>query len=413
MAGFRSKARPRAATPEERSDPRPNAVARLFRAVAVAAALLVPAAMAHASVALLLEQPYGGLGIVDPAGHSAIYLDHVCAATPIELRPCRPGELGVVISRYNDIAGRDWIAIPLVPYLYGVESAADIPQTMDRERETLLRDLYRRHALESVAPDLPDGSAPDGNWYELVGSAFDRTIFGFSVATTPDQDAALIARFNDRRNVERYNAAFRNCADFARTTINAIYPHAIRRNYVADFGLTSPKSVARALTHYASKHRDIDFHVFKIPQVAGSLPRSHGVQDLTEGLIKRYGVPLIVLSPVATGIVFVAYLGHGRFDMPRNAPVLDLRPAVLDMDTAATVETASQEPPADVPLPGASGANLRSVNAAGIPAGIPAGLSDTLVTNDGSAPVLDGPMLSPARSASNEFLELIPVSTDR
>src|SRR5579875_1777219 len=342
----RSKAPPRAATPEGR-------FGHLGRWVGVFAlcCVLLAATVAHASVALLLEQPYGGLGVVNPTGHAALYLDHVCAASPLELRPCRPGELGVVISRYDGISDHDWIAVPLLPYLYAVESPADIPATVNREQEARLRDLYRRHALESVAPDLPDGGTPPGNWYELAGSAFDRTIYGFSVATTPEQDAALIARFNDRRNVERYNGAFRNCADFARTTINAIYPHAIRRNFIADFGLTTPKSVARGLTHYASKHPRVDFKVFVIPQVPGSIPRSYGVQGVTESLLKRYGVPLVVLSPVATGVVFVAYMGHGRFDMPRNAPVLDLRDRVLQVNPTATVETASEPTPAAVPPP--------------------------------------------------------------
>src|SRR6202034_120854 len=109
--------------------------------------LALAGSVAHASVALLLEQPYGGLGVVNPTGHSALYLDHVCAATPPELRPCQPGELGVVISRYDGITNHDWIAVPLLPYLYAVESPADIPQTVNREQVSLLRELYRRHAL--------------------------------------------------------------------------------------------------------------------------------------------------------------------------------------------------------------------------------------------------------------------------
>ncbi|HZQ42742.1 MAG TPA: hypothetical protein VFA99_05790 [Acidobacteriaceae bacterium] len=346
---------------------------------------------ARAAVSLLLEQPYGGLGMVNPTGHSALYLDHVCAATPVELRPCRPGELGVVISRYDGITNHDWIAVPLLPYLYAVDSPADIPQTMDRERESLLRDLYRRHALESVAPDLPDGGMPDGNWYELVGSAYDRTIYGFSVRTTPEQDARLIAIFNDRRNVERYNGAFRNCADFARTTIDLFYPHAIRRNFVADFGLTTPKSVARALTHYASKHPDTDFHVFKIPQVPGSIPRSYGVQDVTESLLKRYGVPLIVLSPVATGIVFIAYMGHGRFDMPRNAPVLDLRQTAISAQEAQGAGEFEQASPPSLPLPALSGEAMRSA------------LPADLITPPGPLPEVDARPLDPGERVPSEL----------
>lgn len=374
----------------------PNAMKRLARIVLFAVAFAVVAGRsARASVSLLLEEPYGGMGLLNPTGHSALYLDHVCAATPVELRACRPGELGVVISRYDGITNHDWIAVPLVPYLYAVESPADIPETIDREREVQLRDLYRRHALESVAPDLPDGSTPSGNWYELIGSAFDRKIYGFSLATTPEQDAGIIATFNDRRNVQRYNGAFNNCADFARTVINSLYPHAVRRNFVADFGLTTPKAVARGLTHYASKHPEADFHAFVVPQVPGSLPRSHGVEGVTESLLKRYGVPLVVISPIATGVVFVAYLGHGRFDMPRHAPVLDLRRVTVTVDEATTEETEEgweHAPPPSLPLPTPSGVALRTAP------------QSTLFLHEGPPSAIDTPLLGPLESSPSELI---------
>jgi hypothetical protein len=69
------------------------------------------------SVALLMEEPYGELGSFDPTGHAAVYLNHICAASPIELRICKNGEAGVVISRYHRIDRDDWIAIPLIPHL--------------------------------------------------------------------------------------------------------------------------------------------------------------------------------------------------------------------------------------------------------------------------------------------------------
>jgi len=292
--------------------------------------LLFACGAARASVAVLLEQPYGDLGRVYPAGHSAIYLDHVCAASPTELRPCGAGELGVVLSRYDGVGGYDWLAVPLIPYLYSVETADEIPLSMDKIGETRVRDAYRRAHLESVAPDLANGNAPAGNWYELVGSAYDRTIYGFSVKTTAEQDAGLIAMFNDRRNVQRYNGEFTNCADFTRVTINRFYPHAVRRNFIADFGMTSPKSVARGLAHYAKKHPETEFHTFVVPQVAGSLPRSRGAVDLAEGILKQYSIPLVILSPTTVGVVAVAYLIHGRFAMPKDAPLLDLHQAVVE-----------------------------------------------------------------------------------
>lgn len=298
---------------------------RRFLIPAVAMALWLTGAVgARASIAVLVEQPYGHLGTFSPGGHAAIYLDHVCAETPVRLRQCGPGELGVVISRYDGIQHLDWVATPLMGYLYAVDSAAEIPETMDREREIALRDQYRRAHLQLVAPDTPEGVAPGGNWYELAGAAYDRTIYGFSLRTTAQQDENLIAILNDRKNVERYNGMFANCADFARVAINRFYPHAIRRNFIADFGVTSPKAVAKQLTRYGMRHPEAGLEVFKIPQVKGSLPRSHSNQGVSEALVRRYGLPMALVSPVTAGVVLAAYVGKGRFEMPKHAPTMDL-----------------------------------------------------------------------------------------
>ena len=286
--------------------------------------VLLCAGKAQASAALLLEMPYGQLGTFNPTGHAALYFDHICAATPLTLRPCEPGELGVVISRYDGIGDFDWVAVPLVPYLYGVQRASEIPPSVDKLTALRTRDLYRREHLQAVAPDTAEGGMPQGNWYELVGSAFDRTIYGFQLKTTEEQDAHLIAYFNDRPNVTRYEGAFRNCADFSRIVLDQLYPGAVRRNYVADFGLTTPKSVARGLVHYGRKHPDLEFTMFRVPQLQGSIPRSMSIQGVTGSLLTRYGVPMAILSPHVTAVVLVAYVGKGRFAVPKNAPVLDV-----------------------------------------------------------------------------------------
>ena len=312
------------------------------------------------------------MGAWNPTGHSAVYFDHICAASPVELRACAPGELGAVISRYNGIGNYDWVAVPLVPYLYAVQTADQIPSSVSRLDVLRMRDLYRRNHLESVAPDTEDGGMPQGNWYELVGSAYDRTIYGFQVKTTPEQDAEIIALFNDRPNVTRYDGAFRNCADFARVTINRLYPHAIRRNLIADFGLTTPKSVARGLTHYAARHPEAELDVFQIPQVPGVLPRSKGVQGVTESLLKKYGLPLLILSPQVTAAVLVAYVGQGRFSMPKDAPALDLIALEAEANTQNSGEGGASESsatPAEVnpersQAPGAP-------SAAAVPSGVP------------------------------------------
>jgi hypothetical protein len=97
------------------------------------AVLLASAAGARANVALLLEEPFAKFGTFNPTGHAAVYLSGVCAASPVLLRRCNPGETGVVISRYYRVGGYDWLAIPLLPYLYAVDDPAEFPQRWTRK----------------------------------------------------------------------------------------------------------------------------------------------------------------------------------------------------------------------------------------------------------------------------------------
>src|SRR5580704_1284956 len=134
---------------------------------------------AQAGATLLLEEPYSYDGAWAGTGHVAVYLSNVCAKTPVVLRACAPGESGVVLSRYDGISGYDWVAVPLIPYLYAVERPEAVPLFADAKLVAFLRDQYRRDHLMSVAPDLADGGTPKGNWYELVGASYDSTIYGF------------------------------------------------------------------------------------------------------------------------------------------------------------------------------------------------------------------------------------------
>ena len=86
---------------------------------------------AEASATLLTEEPYGKLGFFTATGHSAVSLSGVCAQTPLILRRCLPGESGIVLSRYDGVGGYDWIAIPLVPYLYAVGRPEVVPLFAD------------------------------------------------------------------------------------------------------------------------------------------------------------------------------------------------------------------------------------------------------------------------------------------
>ena len=228
------------------------------------------AGRADASIALLMEEPYGAFGAMNPTGHAAIYLNHVCADSPTSLRPCHDGEYGVVISRYHKMDGYDWIAIPLVGYLYAVDDVSQIPAAADREKVAALEDAYRREHLMMLAPDNKKGEAPKGEWTELVGESYIRTMHGFEVDSTPEQDERFIAIFNDRKNVGHFNLLFHNCADFSRVVLDIYMPHAIHRNFIADVGLMTPKQVARSLVRYSQKDPSVHMTAFVIPAGTGN-----------------------------------------------------------------------------------------------------------------------------------------------
>lgn len=286
--------------------------------------LILSGLVARADITLLLEEPYGAFGGMNPTGHSAIYLSRVCAETPISLRRCRPGELGAVISRYHRVGGYDWLAIPLIPYLYAVVQPEDVPVSANPDVVAELRDDYRRAHLESIVPDEADGSTPQGDWTQLVGEAYDRTMYAFTIQTTEAQDDALIAKLNSRPNRVRFHLLYNNCADFARNIIDFYYPRAVHRNFTADVGIMTPKQAAKSLVHYGNKHPDLSFSTFVIAQVPGAIARSSAVRGVIEALIKskRYAVPLAglaVLHPAVGGGLAYAIIESSHFDPRKTA----------------------------------------------------------------------------------------------
>jgi hypothetical protein len=323
----------------------------ILRGIAAVVLFVSAGRYASGSVALLMEEPYGAFGAMNPTGHAAIYLNHICADSPIVLRPCHDGEYGVVISRYHKIDGYDWIAIPLVGYLYSVDDVSQIPGTVDKEQVAALRDAYRRAHLLELAPDNRKGEAPKGEWTELVGSSYDRTIHGFQIDSTAEQDQRFIAIFNDRKNVGHFNLLFHNCADFSRVVLNIYMPHAIHRNFIADVGLMTPKQVARSLVKYGNENPEVDMTAFVIRQVPGSVPRSHPVDGVAESLLKskKYLLPLTILAPEVTGGVVVAYMADGRLKLPKGAPVFNIG----DAEDTGQPEAAerSEQPVVAAPAP--------------------------------------------------------------
>ncbi len=296
---------------------------RVFLSVAVL--VLGCASFAGASATLLLEEPYGKLGFFTATGHAAVYLSGVCADTPLVLRRCAPGETGIVLARYNGVAGYDWIAIPLIPYLYAVERPQDVPLFADAKMVSFLRDRYRRKYLEDIAPDGKNGETPGGNWYELVGTSYDRAVYGFEIETTPKQDEALIRKLNSEPNQSHFRTVSNNCADFAKDVINFYYPRALHRSIVADAGITTPKQMAKMIAKFSARHPELESSRLVIAQVPGNMPRSTPVHGVVESFFKskKYIVPSAVVSPIFAGCVAAVYVGTGagHFEPARNAMV--------------------------------------------------------------------------------------------
>lgn len=291
----------------------------------------------QADVTVLLEEPYSYDGAFAGTGHSAVYLTRVCAASPTVLRRCEPGESGVVLSRYHRLGEYDWIAIPLLPYLYAVDKPEDIPLFADAKIVASMRDHYRRQYLESVAPDEPSGETPGGNWYELVGSAYDRTLYGYQIETSEQQDDAFIAAYNSKSNREAYKFLTRNCADFVREAVNFYYPHAVGRSWIADFGVATPKHAAKSLVRYSHRHPELQFSSFVIPQVPGTIKRSTPIHGGVDSVFKakKYELPLLVFQPFVAGGFAVAYIAGGRFNPAKGAMVFD---AAGNFDPPLTAE---------------------------------------------------------------------------
>ncbi len=320
---------------------------------------------AHAQAALLMEEPYGFFGILNPTGHNALYFERICAETPVKLRRCQPGELGAVIARYQGIDGYDWVAIPLVPYLYAVENPADVPAHADRKTVARLRSRYREAHLEGLGNNLQPGNLVRGGWTQLVGAAYERRIYAFRFQTTAEQDDALIAAMNAGPNRTSFNLLVSNCADFSRVLLNRYFPRTFERSIFPDAGLTSPKQITWKLVHYARKHPETGLTVFEIPQIPGNRRRSRSVKGIDEAFITTaYAIPIAVLNPYLAGGLFVDYLVRGCYRLTPKHPEI-LGPGNLTALTAPAGEnSAIAGAPANSSSPAASPTPARVPSAA-------------------------------------------------
>ena len=91
---------------------------------------------------------------------------------------------------------------------------------------------------------------------------------------------------NRRPDRTHFNFFFSNCADFARLMLDVLFPRAVHRNLLFDFGMTTPKQLESSLHHYAMRHPELEYEVYELPQVPGNIPRSGRLYKVTESFVK-------------------------------------------------------------------------------------------------------------------------------
>ncbi len=340
-------------------------VRRLALNLFLAAAAAAPP-LCRAQAALLMEEPYGFFGQINPTGHTAIYFARICAQTPVSLRRCEPDEMGSVIARYQGINGYDWVAMPLIPYLYSVEDAAQVPDRVDRETVLRLRNRYHEQHLGSLGANVFEGNIVRGGWTQLVGVAYERRIYAFRFNTTEEQDDALIVKLNSGTNHSQFDLLYSNCADYARTVMNFYFPRTFRRTVFPDAGMTTPRQITWKLVRYSKRHPETGLTVYEIPQVPGYRRQSHRNKSISASLITTgYAVPITLLNPYLAGGILLDYLVRGRYPLipehpaelaPGDLSALTWSQRVVENPAGAGVQPGAG-PNAARPFPGAAPAN--------------------------------------------------------
>jgi hypothetical protein len=230
--------------------------------------------------------------------------------------------MGVVLSRYHRVANIDWLAIPIMPFLYGVDRAEDVPEFMTLQIEAKIREQYRLRYLREIVPDGPGGSAAaKGEWVETIGVTYDRRVWAYRIDTTTEQEKRLIEVMNDRPNVRAYRLRTANCANFAADMMNLLFPGTVKVDKVADFGLMTPKQVGRSIVTYGHAHPEVHLSVMEIPQIPGTLRRSRPMWGVAEAGLKtkRYLATLLVIQPEVILGCGIAYLDRGRWKVGQDA----------------------------------------------------------------------------------------------
>src|ERR1700746_16940 len=299
-----------------------TALTKALGLIALAACLVT--SRAYGDVGVILNETLNeSVARVTGSGHTAVYFSRICPDTPIKLRLCRPGENGSVMSNYINL-GEDeryeWNIAPFNLYVYGVDDPADRPMVGTDKIKAVLEERYREGSLAAYCTVKDCLKGDKAEWREMVGANMIRSMYIFVVETTLQQDEDLIAKFNAMPNENHFNGMTRNCADFTKNVIDTYFPHSAHRDVINDFGMTSPKAVARTFSHYAQTHPESNFRVLHFSQLPGTIKRSTEPRSGTEQLFrsKKLLIPMVIFADHELPVVAAAYLITGRFNPQRE-----------------------------------------------------------------------------------------------
>ena len=288
--------------------------------VAMLMATLVVCSGARADVGIVLNESLDtSVARITGSGHSAVYLSRICPASPTKMRLCAPGEQGSVISNYTTLGEDDPFELNIVSlntFVYGVSNMDDRPLFSSFKIKGALEEHYRENVIRDYCASKSCQTSNKAEWREMVSAASERTLYILIASTTLEQDKALIDKFNAMPNVNHFNGMTRNCADFTKNVIDTYFPHAAHRDPVNDFGMTSPKAIARTFAHYAHEHPEMQYRVVHFAQLPGTIKHSTECRSGTEQLYhsKKLVVPMAFFAWHELPVVAGSYLLTGRFN---------------------------------------------------------------------------------------------------
>ena len=292
----------------------------LLGVILLLAIVTLAPAPARADVGVLLNESLDtSLARITGSGHSAVYFSRICSESPVKLRLCGPGEEGSVMSNYTTL-GEDqpfeWNVVPLSVYLYGVEDPQKRPILGTPRIKQLLEERYRQKFLAGYCDGPVCRNSNKSEWRQMVGATLERSIYVFVLQTTVEQDRTFIEQFNAAPNQNHFNGVTNNCATFSKRVINSYFPHAAKPDYLNDFGLTTPKAIARSFVRFGKSHPEAHLRVLHFAQLPGTIKRSTEARSGTEQLYhsKKLLVPMVIFADHELPFVAASYLLTGRFN---------------------------------------------------------------------------------------------------